>query len=247
MGVGPEVLVGISTDRSSDMLVGILGILKAGGAYVPLDPAYPRERLTAILEDAQASILLTQQSLLELLPQSSAQVAQVVSLDSDWWKIELESADTVASRVKPENLAYVLFTSGSTGRPKGVALEHRSTSAFMQSAQTVIISQDVTGTLFSTSMCFDLSVFEMFVPLSLGGKLILAQNALYLPTLAAKDEVTLINTVPSAIAELVRMNGVPTSVKTVNLAGETLPDTLGEQIYASTSVQKVYNLYGPTE
>src|SRR5206468_4334870 len=167
MGVGPEVLVGISTDRSSDMLVGILGILKAGGAYVPLDPAYPRERLTAILEDAQASILLTQQSLLELLPQSSA---QVVSLDSDWWKIELESADAVASRVKPENLAYVLFTSGSTGRPKGVALEHRSASAFIQWAQTVFSRQDVAGTLFSTSMCFDLSVFEMFVPLSMGGK-----------------------------------------------------------------------------
>ncbi|PYV72853.1 MAG: hypothetical protein DMG96_24845 [Acidobacteria bacterium] len=244
MGVGPEVLVGISTDRSSDMLVGILGILKAGGAYVPLDPAYPRERLTAILEDAQASILLTQQSLLELLPQSSA---QVVSLDSDWWKIELESADTVASRVKPENLAYVLFTSGSTGRPKGVALEHRSASAFMQWAQTVFTPKDVTGTLFSTSMCFDLSVFEMFVPLSLGGKLILVENAMYLPGAAAANEVTLINTVPSAMAELVASGGVPASVEVVNLAGEPLPRSLVEQIYEKTSVRKIYNLYGPTE
>ena len=244
MGVGPEVLVGISTDRSSDMLVGILGILKAGGAYVPLDPAYPRERLTAILEDAQASILLTQQSLLELLPQSSA---QVVSLDSDWWKIELESADTVASRVKPENLAYVLFTSGSTGRPKGVALEHRSASAFIQWAQTVFSRQDVAGTLFSTSMCFDLSVFEMFVPLSMGGKLILVENAMYLPGAAAANEVTLINTVPSAMAELVASGGVPASVEVVNLAGEPLPRSLVEQIYEKTSVRKIYNLYGPTE
>ncbi len=141
----------------------------------------------------------------------------------------------------------MLFTSGSTGRPKGVALEHRSAATFLHWAQEVFTPEELAGVLFSTSICFDLSVFEMFVPLSVGGKVITAQNALYLPTLAARDEVTLINTVPSAIAELVRAKGVPESVKIVNLAGEALPDALVEEIYSSTAVEKIYNLYGPTE
>jgi len=103
------------------------------------------------------------------------------------------------------------------------------------------------GTLFSTSMCFDLSVFEMFVPLSVGGKVILAENALSLPELPAQKEVTLVNTVPSAMMELIRIRAVPSSVRTVNLAGEVLSNTLARDIYEKTAVRKLYNLYGPTE
>jgi aspartate racemase len=243
-GVGPEVLVGVCTQRSVEMLIGILGILKAGGAYVPLDPAYPNDRLAAILEDSKAPILLTQQPLPNSLPQHAA---EVIRLDADWQKIAAESQENPVSDVKPENLAYVLFTSGSTGRPKGVSLEHRSAATFIHWAQSVFTPQEVAGTLFSTSMCFDLSVFEMFVPLSMGGKVIMVQNALFLPELPAASEVTLINTVPSAIAELVQMNAVPPSVQVVNLAGEALPPPMVQQIYAKTRAQKVYNLYGPTE
>ena len=243
-GVSQETLVGICVERSSDLLVGIFGILKAGGAYVPLDPAYPKDRLGYILEDSGTSLVLTQQSLIADLPSCHA---QLISLDSDWSQIARESTDDLPKQAQPENLAYVLFTSGSTGRPKGVALEHRSAATFVQWAQTVFAPQELAGTLFCTSMCFDLSVFEMFVPLSVGGKVIMAQDALHLPTLPAKDEVTLINTVPSAIAELLRSGGVPDSVKVVNLAGEALPSALVEQIYSSTSAAKVFNLYGPTE
>src|SRR5207302_10382563 len=101
--------------------------------------------------------------------------------------------------------------------------------------------QELGGVLLSTSICFDLSVFEMFVPLSVGGKVILAQNALELPSLPAAEEVTLINTVPSALAELLRMGGVPDSVMTVNLAGEPLRRSLVRQIYAKQSMQWVYD------
>jgi amino acid adenylation domain-containing protein len=243
-GVGPEVLVALCLERSADMLAAILGILKAGGAYVPLDPAYPKERLHSILADAQASIVLTQQALANILPKTSA---EVIRLDADWPNIATESLDNPASDVKPENLAYVLFTSGSTGRPKGVAIEHRSAAAFVHWAQSVFTAEEIAGTLFSTSVCFDLSVFEMFVPLSMGGKVILAPNALALRQLAASGEITLINTVPSAISELVHMNGVPASVQVVNLAGEPLPTILAREIYEKTGVRKVYNLYGPTE
>src|SRR5439155_18918552 len=128
------------------------------------------------------------------------------------------------------NLAYVLFTSGSTARPKGAALEHRSAAPFTPWAQSVFTPEEVAGTLFSTSICFDLSVFAMLVPLSMGGKVIMTENALFLPKMPNLDEVTLINTVPSAIAELVRMKPVSASVQVVIRAGGALPTSLAQTI-----------------
>ncbi len=243
-GAGPDVLIGIYIERSVDMLVGILGILKSGSAYVPLDPNYPKERIRFILEDAKAPVVLTHKSIMRDLPDFGG---QRICLDAEWGAIAQEPNSNPVTKTKPENLAYVLFTSGSTGRPKGVAIEHRSVATFVHWGRRAFETQELSGVLFSTSMCFDLSVFEMFAPLSSGGSVVMAENALYLPTLPAKDSVTLINTVPSAMAELVRMGGVPGSVKTVNLAGEALSETLVEQIYDNTSVERVYNLYGPTE
>lgn len=243
-GVGPEVLVGVCTERNCAMIVGILGVLKAGGAYVPLDPAYPKDRLAFILEDAKAPVLLTQSSLRGLC---ASPERQVVCLDSDWTAIEAESPENLSTSVQPGNLAYVIYTSGSTGRPKGVALEHRSAVAFVHWAKGVFTSEQLNGVLASTSICFDLSIFELFVTLSAGGKVVLAENALALPGLPAANEVTMINTVPSAIRELLRVKGVPASVQVVNLAGEPLATGLVNQIYEQTSVRKVYDLYGPTE
>jgi amino acid adenylation domain-containing protein/FkbM family methyltransferase len=243
-GAGPELLVGIYSERTVNMLVGILGILKSGSAYVPLDPKYPKDRIRNILDDAKAPFVVTQASIADDLPDFEG---QRICLDSDWGVISQESTANPATSVRPENLAYVLFTSGSTGRPKGVAIEHYSATTFVHWALEVFTPHDLSGVLLSTSMCFDLSIFEIFVPLSAGGTVIMAENALYLPTLAAKGQVTLINTVPSAMAELLAVRGVPDSVKTVNLAGEALPGSLVEQIYATTRTEKVYNLYGPTE
>ena len=243
-GAGPDVLIGLCCERNFSMLVGMLGILKAGSAYVPVDPRYPRERIGIILNDAQTPLVLTQSSVLGELASFSG---ETICLDTDWPKIAVEEGDEPASDVRPDHLAYVLFTSGSTGRPKGVALEHRSVTTFVHWAREVFTAEQLSGVLLSTSVCFDLSVFEIFVTLSAGGKVIVAENALYLPGLPEREEVTLINTVPSAMAELVRMGGLPASVETVNLAGEALADSLVEDIYASTGVKQVYNLYGPTE
>jgi amino acid adenylation domain-containing protein len=244
LGVGPEVLVAVCTERCWDMIVALLAVLKSGGAYVPLDPMYPKDRLAKILEDSHAKVMITQEPLTSILPLHSA---EMVFIDRDWPTIATESDGNLGVTVTAENLAYVLFTSGSTGRPKGVALEHRSASIFVQWAQTVFTPEELSGTLFGTSICFDLSIFEMFVPLSVGGTVIIAQNALALRDLPAASEVRLINTVPSAIAELLRMNAVPSSVLTVNLAGEALPESLAHDIYQQTSVRRLYNLYGPTE
>jgi amino acid adenylation domain-containing protein len=173
--------------------------------------------------------------------------AQAICVDSEEQSISRQPCDNPEPRSNPDNLAYVLFTSGSTGRPKGVAIEHRSAVTLVDWALTVFTREELSGVLFSTSVCFDLSIFEMFVPLSAGGAVVLVQNALYLPTAEARNQVTLINTVPSAITELLRMRAVPRSVRTINLAGEPLKTSLANQIYSSTSVRKVYNLYGPTE
>jgi amino acid adenylation domain-containing protein/non-ribosomal peptide synthase protein (TIGR01720 family) len=243
LGVKPEVLVGICVERNLDMVIGMLGILKAGGAYVPLDPNYPQERIAVMLADSQVQVLLTQQHLIETLPEHNA---QVIYLDN--WEAISQFSDTLCtSEVTLDNLVYVLYTSGSTGKPKGVAIAHRSPVALVSWAREVFTNEQIAGVLASTSICFDLSVFELFVPLSWGGKVILAENALQLTTLSTAEQVTLINTVPSAITELVRVKGIPNGVKTVNLAGEPLQNQLVQQIYQQDNIQQVFNLYGPSE
>lgn len=244
LGVKPEVLVGICLERSPQMIVALLGILKAGGAYVPLDRTYPQERLAFILADANVTILLSQTHLIKNFPKFQG---QVVSFDTDWEQIGSERADNLVSGVKPNNLGYVIYTSGSTGKPKGVAIEHHSTVALLYWAEKQFAPEAIAGVLASTSICFDLSVFELFVPLCYGGKVILVENILHLSTRRAGKDVTLINTVPSAIAELVRIGCIPTSVHTINIAGEPLQNQLVQQLYQLDTIHQVFNLYGPSE
>ena len=247
LGVRPEVRVGILVERSVEMVMAVLGILKAGGAYVPLDPEYPAERLRFMLEDAEVSVLITQRRLVRSVTEHGARVCYLddEAEGSVWQKPEEELAREEATA---ENLAYVIYTSGSTGTPKGVAIAHRSAVTLVYWAQSQFSPESLSGVLASTSLCFDLSVFEIFAPLSCGGCIIVAADALHLPTLRHADAVRLVNTVPSAMAELVRMRALPPSVRTVNLAGEALKAQLAADVYAvQPSVSEVLNLYGPTE
>jgi non-ribosomal peptide synthetase component F len=147
--------------------------------------------------------------------------------------------------VRPDNLAYVIYTSGSTGKPKGVAIAHRNVAALVHWSAGVYPREAIRGVLASTSVCFDLSVWELFVTLANGGHLILARNALELGSLPARAEVRLINTVPSAIAALLRAGDIPAGVKIVNLAGEPLKQELVDSLYALGTLDHVYDLYGP--
>ncbi len=244
LGAGPEVLIAVCADRTVEAIVGILGILKSGAAYLPLDPAYPKERLLHMLTDSGASVLLTKRGLnVELGPHKAARAYLEELLEDGESKVEVNPV----SAVQPSNLAYVIYTSGSTGKPKGVAIEHRNTVTFLTWVNSVFSAAQLKGTLASTSFCFDLSVFEIFAPLSCGGTIVLVDNILHLASTIAAQEVTLINTVPSAIAELADINGIPATVTTVNLAGEPLKTPLVKQIYKTGTVQKVFDLYGPTE
>ena len=244
LGVGRGTLIGVSMQRSADMVVGLLAILKVGAAYVPVDPTYPEDRKAFIIEDAQVRFILTQTVLRDSVP---AQAATLIFLDQVWPVVLEQPAENPDDAVTPDDLAYVLFTSGSTGRPKGVAISHHSAVALAAWARRIYSPDELAGMLASTSINFDLSVFELFATLACGGTVILAENALELPDLAAAQRVTLINTVPSAITALLRSDSIPESVRTINLAGEPLSARLVDQLYEKPCIERVYDLYGPTE
>src|SRR5690606_39359795 len=127
LGVRPGVLVGLCVERTPAMLVGLLGTLKAGGTYVPLDPAFPAQRLAFMLEDSQASVLLTQTSLAGLLPMDAVQVVNLDGVAAG----DLVDGQDLPPAEGPDDLAYVLYTSGSTGKPKGVEIPHRALTNFL--------------------------------------------------------------------------------------------------------------------
>ncbi|HXU30093.1 MAG TPA: amino acid adenylation domain-containing protein, partial [Thermoanaerobaculia bacterium] len=245
LGVGPEDRVGVCLRRRPGLVAALLGVLEAGAAYVPLDPAYPEERLRFLLEDAGVRALITERELRPSLAFFSGATALLEDL-----LVEGESPSGVPIHPSPTagNLAYLIYTSGSTGRPKGVGIEHRSAVALVRWALAAFSAEELAGVLAATSVCFDLSVFELFAPLAAGGAVVLAENALALPRAASQARITLVNTVPSALAEILAAGALPASVRAVNLAGEALPGALVAAIFAAgPGVDRVLNLYGPSE
>lgn len=173
LGVQPETLVGICVKRSPEMMVGLLGILKAGGAYVPLDPNYPRERLQFMLQDSAASVLLTQQELIQDLP---AYDAQLVCIDTDWDKIAECSNENIRQEVRPDNLVYVIYTSGSTGKPKGVEIMHQGLTNYLYWCLQTYCLEQQKGALLHSSIGFDATITALFTPL-LGGQTVFLVSA----------------------------------------------------------------------
>jgi amino acid adenylation domain-containing protein len=215
LGVSPEVLVGIYVERSLEMLVGILGIFKAGGAYVPLDPVYPKERLAFMLADAQVPVLLTQQHLVEELPQHQA---QVVCLDADCDKIHCvakeyssihENEDNPTSGTTTENLAYVIYTSGSTGQPKGVLISHGNVIRLLEATKSWFhFNTSDVWTMFH-SYAFDFSVWELWGALLYGERLVVvpywvSRSPETFYNLICTEQVTVLNQTPSAFRQLIQ-------------------------------------------
>jgi amino acid adenylation domain-containing protein len=246
-GVKPETRVGICTERSVDMVVALLAVLKAGGAYLPLDPGYPEERLQYVVQDSEPMIVLAQRSTADRARKVGNGI-RVMELDGDAGEAKREAEanpEPASVGLTPEHLAYVIYTSGSTGVPKGVLLEHRNTVNLIRWAQQNFSSDVLARTLFSSSLNFDLAVYECFVPLAAGGSIRVVSNAL--DSAAEETDVTLINTVPSVLKALLEEKALPSQVQTVNVAGEPLKRELVERIFADTQVKRVCNLYGPTE
>ena len=244
LGVGPEVLVGICADRSTDMIIGLLGILKAGGAYVPLDPAYPKERLAFMLTDTRAPVLVTQQRLLGNLPHHEG---HTVCLDQDWSVIEQESAKNPRTGVKADNLAYVIYTSGSTGQPKGVLLEHRG---LCNTATALMRAFDVgpdSRVLQFASLSFDSSVAEIFTTLLAGATLCLAKPEELLGESALinllREQAISVVTLPPSLLALLPTSDLP-ALRTLITAGEACSSEL---VQRWAKGRRFVNAYGPTE
>ena len=172
MNVSADTPVALCTRRAPELLIGSLGILKAGGAYVPMDPAYPADRLSHFLTDSQAPVIVTQSSLIDILPEHEG---ELLVLDTDT-RLASASDTNPETGAAPENLAYLIYTSGSTGLPKGVMVEHRNVANFFAGMDDRIQHDPAGVWLAVTSLSFDISVLELFWTLSRGFKLVLTSD-----------------------------------------------------------------------
>jgi amino acid adenylation domain-containing protein len=234
LGAGPEVGVAVCLERTADLVVTLLAVLRSGSFYVPVDPRYPDERRAFLVEDSGARIVVDEAGIDPHPPAPSPAPPP-------------PSPGEGETCVQPPNLAYLIYTSGSTGRPKAVAISHASAVKLAYWAREVFSADELRGVLACTAVTFDLSVFEIFVTLAWGGAVVLVDDALALLSGPPGHEITLVNTVPSAMAELLRANALPASVRTVNLAGEALTRALSDRVYARPETDRLYNLYGPSE
>ena len=256
-GVGPESLVALCLERSTNLVVAILGVLKAGGAYLPLDLAYPPERLAFMLEDAQACVLLTQKSLLEKAPHRSG--LQLVCMDADWKEISECSATSPATGVQPHNLAYVIYTSGSTGKPKGVMVTHANVVRLFGATEAWFGFNERDVWTFFHSYAFDFSVWEIWGALIYGGRLVVvpymtsrSPEAFY--ELLREERVTILNQTPSAFHQLIQVeeaaNITPDlALRCVIFGGEALELQSLRPWFERHGDQKpqLVNMYGITE
>ncbi|MBE1471769.1 amino acid adenylation domain-containing protein/non-ribosomal peptide synthase protein (TIGR01720 family) [Kibdelosporangium phytohabitans] len=224
-GVGPEKTVALSLPRTPDMVVAALAVLKAGGGYVPVDPAYPPDRKQMILADVEPICVLT-----EVIEDTALPCDNV----TDEERIEPH---------RPDHLAYVIHTSGSTGRPKGVMVSHRSAVNLMHWAAANV--GDMSHVLASTSLNFDVSVFEIFAPLMSGGSIELVQDLLVLAERPWQG--SLASGVPSVFANLLDGPGLRVEAETLVLAGEALPQRVFSALREAVPGAQIVNAYGPTE
>jgi len=255
LGVRPEVPVAVCLKHSVEMVVGLLGILKAGGVYVPLDPAYPKERLAFMLEDAEVPVLLTQEALLEELPEHHA---KVVCLDSDWEIIAQESPENPICLTEPENLAYVIYTSGSTGQPKGVLISHASIAEHCLDVQKYYDLDSTDKVLQFASLSFDLSLEQVLPTLIVGATLVMMGTDVWHTTEFHKRisefRLTVLNIPTGYWQELARewadsSELVPNAQPRVFIVGgdTMLPEFLDLWQRTPMSSIRLINAYGPTE
>jgi surfactin family lipopeptide synthetase C len=254
-GAGRESLVGICLERSLDMIVAVLAVLKAGGAYVPLDPAYPKDRLAFMLDDSGAGVLLTRESLRDRALEFNG---RVISVDTEAKAIAALSDEDLIESATSKDPAFVIYTSGSTGKPKGVVIEHQALTNFaLGAAEEYEINQNDRVLQFA-SLCFDLSVEEIFCALAHGATLILRNDAMLTSAeqflrSCTEFEITVLD-LPTAYwhyltSEICADNlPIPESLRLVILGGEQVQsDRVASWLEHSGERVRLVNTYGPTE
>jgi amino acid adenylation domain-containing protein len=237
----PEARVAVCLERGPELLPALLAVLMAGLVFVPVAPELPLARKRQLIARSRAQVLVSSTALATEL--NLEKIPSAIIGGHAWQGPRLADVAPVAA----EQLAYLIFTSGSTGTPKGVAITQRSFAARMRWAASAYPHATMTGVLAASSVAFDLSIFELFAPLVTGGTVILARDSLELPNHSQRARVRLIDTVPSVIAALLRIDRLPPTVEYVNLAGEALDRELVARVLAEAPDRHVRNLYGPAE
>ncbi|TAL41566.1 MAG: amino acid adenylation domain-containing protein, partial [Methylovulum sp.] len=250
IGAGPDRIVAVLVDRSLEMVIALLAILKSGGAYLPLDPGYPGERLALLVADAGVGIVLTEQKYHDRLEDFAG---TVLSLDSEWAYLEAESCANPGRRAGPDDLAYVIYTSGSTGKPKGCMLSHRAICNRLLWMQRHYRIAQMDRILQKTPYTFDVSVWELFLPLLSGASMVIARpeghkDNRYLAELIRQQQVTVCHFVPSMLRFFLNQPEAAacTSLSRVFASGEALAYDL-VVAFMQTLPAELHNLYGPTE
>ncbi len=223
-----EELVGVKLERTEWLIISLLAILKTGGAYVPIDPQYPAKRIEYIEQDSNCKLTIDGSFIEEFKNNRNKY-----------------SAKNPSVAIAPQHLAYIIYTSGSTGKPKGVMLEHRNAVAMLSWAKEEFANTEYETLYAPTSYCFDLSVYEMFYPLSVGKKLRILKDGLEIEQYLKKEDKILINTVPSVIKALTEKGLTFNGAAAINMAGEPIPVSLSHSLRLSEI--EVRNLYGPSE
>ncbi|MEU7632730.1 amino acid adenylation domain-containing protein, partial [Nocardia sp. NPDC049220] len=257
-GVGPETIVAVLLPRSLQMIVAILAVIKAGGAYLPIDPSHPRDRIGFMLTDAAARLVLTDHTTAESVMRPS-----VIDLPTAVSVLAVDGAETIRLMagqhdapvidsdrlfpLRPLNPAYVIYTSGSTGVPKGVVVTHNSATTAIRELSARIAMPAESRMLASTSLTFDVSVFEVFCTLTTGGSIDIVRDIL---TLAERNSWSgdIISAAPSAFGELIgQPDAAKLDARTVVFIGEPLTAALVARTLASIPDVRIINGYGPTE
>jgi amino acid adenylation domain-containing protein len=263
-GIGPEKIVGILLDRSPELIFSILGVLKTGAAYLPLDPEYPKNRLAFMLADSKSNLLLTESQHLTpniKLPDSTTGIdnelefsGQTTLLDNDSTQLQIKSfsvepLDTQSndSERAQDQLAYIIYTSGSTGKPKGVSITNSALSTFLSSFQEMLSLKSTDRFLARTSISFDPSGLEFFLPLICGGQVVLAnrddsRDPTAISRIAEREGVTHIQATPSLWDALIETS-LPRDIVALT-GGEALSKELARRM---SKLKQVINVYGPTE
>jgi amino acid adenylation domain-containing protein len=250
LGVGPDTLVGLCTERSAAMIVAMVGIIKAGGAYVPLDPAYPGERLAAMADDAALGVVITQQSLEDVVPIRSG--CTRVRIDADWADIGSGGDAPVCAPVTASHLAYVIYTSGSTGTPKGAAIPHRGVVRLVRDTNYISIEPDDRIAQASSSS-FDAATFEIWGALLNGARVvgISKETALSADRFASELDTRGVTTlfVTTALFNVLSQKApaVFTRLRHLLFGGEAVDPTAVRRILREAAPQRLLHVYGPTE
>lgn len=239
LGVAAGDLVGICCGRHNDMIAAVIGVLKTGAAYVPMDIKYPQLRLEAIAAEAQLRFVLCDERGRGMLGASGAREVLLA-------EVAAAAPPFVAPATGPASLCHVIFTSGSTGKPKGVMAGHHNVLAFVDWIHRSYTAAQLQVVLCCSSLCFDLTVFEIWGPLTMGGTVVVIENAVTLVQQPVPD-LTLLNIVPTALRLLLDEGALPPAVQAINVCGEPLDGQLVNDLFAHRPDVVFYNTYGPTE